>query len=265
MSRSEATAWVDDHDLWSDPEDVAVAPSGAVHDASTGEVPAFFDQAVDLPSGALADDRDWGAEWVAAPPRRRRIASAETTRGTRPRRASELGRERSAVAERSPRADRGDRAAARPEPTEIPRPAPRPLELVEAPRVEPASDPAGEYAVPAYDAATMAPPPELTPEGRRVVQVTGRPHHAADARVARHRTDLDRRRPRRGAVDRAASRPDRIALYAVILGLFLVVLAATSSSAHAAGLRTARADVRAAHAHVVTVAVHGRGAASRLH
>lgn len=72
--------------------------------------------------------------------------------------------------------------------------------------------------------------PQIDPEtGRRTVRVTGRPEAAVAPRRLR---EIESRRPRRGAVERAASRPDRIALYAVLLGLFLVVLAAASSSAH---------------------------------
>jgi hypothetical protein len=44
--------------------------------------------------------------------------------------------------------------------------------------------------------------------------------------------EIDRRRPPRRARDRAMSRPDRVALWAVLLCLLLVVVAATS--AHAA-------------------------------
>jgi hypothetical protein len=44
--------------------------------------------------------------------------------------------------------------------------------------------------------------------------------------------EIDRRRPPRRARDRAMGRPDRVALWAVLLCLLLVIAAATS--AHAA-------------------------------
>jgi len=71
-------------------------------------------------------------------------------------------------------------------------------------------------------------PPEIDPDtGRRVVRITGRPNESVSPRRLRETE------PRRGrsVADRAAARPDRIALYAVLLGLFLVVLAAASAGA----------------------------------
>jgi len=70
-------------------------------------------------------------------------------------------------------------------------------------------------------------PPERDPEtGRRLVRITGRP----EAQVAPRRLrEIEPRRARRSVADRALSSPDRMALYAVLLGLFLVVLAAASA------------------------------------
>lgn len=65
--------------------------------------------------------------------------------------------------------------------------------------------------------------------GRRTVRISGRPEATVAPRRLR---EIEPRRSRRSVAERAAARPDRIALYAVLLGLFLVVLAAASSSAH---------------------------------
>lgn len=65
---------------------------------------------------------------------------------------------------------------------------------------------------------------------RKTVRITGNP--ALDAGVAERRAlrEITERRPR-SAVERVVSRPDRIAMYVVLLGLFLVFIAATGSSA----------------------------------
>jgi hypothetical protein len=81
--------------------------------------------------------------------------------------------------------------------------------------------------------------PELVPDtrwqtdadGRRTVQITGQAARAT-RRVVR---DLAERRPTR-PLERLASTPDRVALWAVLLGLMLVVIAATTSNAQAAVL-----------------------------
>lgn len=68
--------------------------------------------------------------------------------------------------------------------------------------------------------------------GRRTVTIQGRGaerYHPADARASRHR-------PPPRAYERAGLRPDRVAMWAVLLGVVLVLAAATSS--HAAPLRT---------------------------
>jgi hypothetical protein len=65
------------------------------------------------------------------------------------------------------------------------------------------------------------------PAGRRTVQITGRPGEArATSQAQRHRP--------RTASDRVGHRPDRVALWAVLLGAILILLAATSSSSEAA-------------------------------
>ncbi len=65
--------------------------------------------------------------------------------------------------------------------------------------------------------------------GRRTVTITGR---GAERYVPRRRSDS--RRPRQRRYERAGFKPDRAALWAVLLGLLLMLAAVTS--AHAATL-----------------------------
>lgn len=68
---------------------------------------------------------------------------------------------------------------------------------------------------------------------RQTVRITGNPGIHADLAERRALREVQVRRPR-SAVARAVHRPDRIAMWVVLLGLFLVLIAATSSSAGAA-------------------------------
>jgi hypothetical protein len=63
------------------------------------------------------------------------------------------------------------------------------------------------------------------PAARRTVQITGRP--VAAPRLV----EVERRRPGRRPAERVGPRPDRIAMYAVLLAFFLILVAATSSHA----------------------------------
>ena len=74
-----------------------------------------------------------------------------------------------------------------------------------------------------YDAPAPVP---LSPE-RRTVQITGRAAAPARPRLV----EVDRRRPARRPVDRIAHSPDRIAMWAAVLG-FLLILVAAASSGH---------------------------------
>jgi len=65
---------------------------------------------------------------------------------------------------------------------------------------------------------------------RRTIHITGRP----DPVPVRRLHEIEPRRSTSTAMDRLGSRPDRIAMWAVALGIFLVLLAAVSSSADAA-------------------------------
>lgn len=72
-------------------------------------------------------------------------------------------------------------------------------------------------------AAALAPPP-----ARRTVQITGR---TVSAPPLPRLVEVERRRPARRPAERVGPRPDRIALWAVLLGFFLILVAATSSNA----------------------------------
>jgi hypothetical protein len=101
--------------------------------------------------------------------------------------------------------------------------------------------------------------------GRRTIQITGRtvPAPSLPRLVA-----VDRRRPSPRAIDRVGPRPDRLALWAFLLGLGLVLAALTSSSraavparalpsrAHVAPARTTRAHHVARPARRLTHAGH---------
>ena len=57
---------------------------------------------------------------------------------------------------------------------------------------------------------------------RRTVQITGHPERV----VPRHLrlVEIERRRPPRTAVERLGPRPDRIAMWAVFMALFLILV-----------------------------------------
>ena len=66
---------------------------------------------------------------------------------------------------------------------------------------------------------------------RRTVEITGR---TVGAPSLPRLVEIDRRRPPRRNVERVGPRPDRLAMWAVLLAFFLILVAATSAS-HAAG------------------------------
>jgi hypothetical protein len=81
----------------------------------------------------------------------------------------------------------------------------------------------------ARDSASPAAGAPLTaPDSRRTVRITGR---AASSAPLPRLVEVERRRPARRPVERVGPRPDRIALWAVLLGFFLILVAATSSNA----------------------------------
>jgi hypothetical protein len=100
-----------------------------------------------------------------------------------------------------------------------PRSAPAPVRTAPAP-------------VPATAPPAAAPHrPLVVPIERRTVRITG--HPGARAGIS-GLFEVDRRRAARRPVERIGPRPDRLAMWAVLLGLFLILVAATSS--HAATL-----------------------------
>jgi hypothetical protein len=68
------------------------------------------------------------------------------------------------------------------------------------------------------------------PSRRRTVEITGR---TVGAPTLSGLVQIDRRRPARRPAERVGARPDRLALWAVVLGFFLIFVAVTSTS-HAA-------------------------------
>ncbi len=89
--------------------------------------------------------------------------------------------------------------------------------------------PPRETAPPVTDERSVAVAlPPAASRTRRTVQITGRP---AEAPAPRRLVEIERRRPAPRAIDRAAHRPDRLALWAVFLGFALVLVAAMSAHA----------------------------------
>jgi hypothetical protein len=91
-------------------------------------------------------------------------------------------------------------------------------------------------------AAPEAPVPLPAPSRRRTVEITGR---TVGAPTLPRLVQIDRRRPARRAAERVGARPDRLALWAVVLGFFLIFVAVTSTShaatrAHSAGAASGR-------------------------
>jgi hypothetical protein len=84
---------------------------------------------------------------------------------------------------------------------------------------------------------------------RRTVEITG---HPVGGPTLPRLVEIDRRRPARRAVERVGPRPDRIALWAVVLGFFLILVAVTSTSHAATRATSARPSVgHTAHSQVV--------------
>jgi hypothetical protein len=105
----------------------------------------------------------------------------------------------------------------------------------------------GRFARAEHDAPSD-PSPLAAPPRRRTVEITG---HPVGGPTLPRLVEIDRRRPARRAVERVGPRPDRVALWAVVLGFFLILVAVTSTS-HAATRPSARPSVsHTAHPQVV--------------
>jgi hypothetical protein len=72
------------------------------------------------------------------------------------------------------------------------------------------------------------------PDARRTVEITGRP--GALAEVPRLHEVERHQRSSRAVADRLGANPDRIAMWAVLLGILLVLIAFTSGSAGAVAM-----------------------------
>jgi hypothetical protein len=96
-------------------------------------------------------------------------------------------------------------------------------------------------------ASPLSPPPR-----RRTVEITG---HPVGGPTLPRLVEIDRRRPARRPVERIGPRPDRIALWAVVLGFFLILVAVTSTS-HAATRATSARPLVGHTAHSQVVRAH---------
>jgi hypothetical protein len=67
----------------------------------------------------------------------------------------------------------------------------------------------------------------MSQPARRTVVITGRPEKARTRHL--RVVEVDRRRPPRRPVERLGPRPDRIAMWAVVMALFLVLVTLLSS------------------------------------
>ena len=109
----------------------------------------------------------------------------------------------------------------------------------------------GRFARGGHDAPAEATPLEPPPR-RRTVEITG---HPVGGPTLPRLVEIDRRRPARRAVERVGPRPDRIALWAVVLGFFLILVAVTSTS-HAATRATSARPSGGHTAHSQVVRAH---------
>jgi hypothetical protein len=158
---------------------------------------------------------------ASARPERRDPVRAERRDSARPERRDSVGAElrESARPERRDSARAGRRELGRPERRASGR-AERPDAMPhERPDAAAASRHAGQ---PTAAPLAAAPAPLSVPRPRRTVQITGRP--VAAPRLV----EVERRRPVRRPVERIGGRPDRIALWAVLLCFFLILVAASS-------------------------------------
>ena len=97
---------------------------------------------------------------------------------------------------------------------------------------------AAERGTPERARRPKEPRPLDVPGRRRTVEITGR---TVPAPTLPRLVKIDRRRPARRPVERVGPRPDRLALWAVVLGFFLILVAVTSTSHAATGAQGARA------------------------
>ena len=207
----------------------------AVADRDERTVLEDADRAVDevsLDDALLGDDLAWVTR-----PRRRFERSDPESRGRFARPARDHG---------EPRRDDGPRWRDDSEPRQEDRggggASPRRADRVRAPE-------AAHQAADRVRAPEAAPHALEAPSRRRTVEITGR---TVGAPSLPRLVEIDRRRPARRPVERVGPRPDRLALWAVVLGFFLILVAVTSTSHAATRAPGARAvDGHTAHSQVV--------------
>jgi hypothetical protein len=242
MPQSEARAW------WADVQHVRESIERRRADdarSPVGPDAGRFARAAE-PTAPVIDDGDWSADGAPARPgrfdREPRLGDSHSAPGSeasspptarRPGGAHRDG-ERPVTRARQPRPE-SDRRRAR------------------------SHRPGGDHADGAADRrraedSTMAPPPP----GRRTVRITGR---TVSAPSVPRLVEVQRRRPARHAGERVGARPDRIAMWAVLLGFFLILVAATSSPAATPAAPDRSAAVVATHA---AGQPHAAGATVRL-
>jgi hypothetical protein len=139
--------------------------------------------------------------------------------------------------------------------------ASRPAEVGDAgPALRPA--PGGDLDRSGRERRARPRPLAAPPARRRTVEITGR---TVGAPSLPRLVEIDRRRPARRPVERVGPRPDRVAMLAVILGFFLILVAFTSAShaATSAPARAATVPAAKAHAEHVFVALAVRGGTVR--
>ncbi|HEX2105127.1 MAG TPA: hypothetical protein VHF51_15835 [Solirubrobacteraceae bacterium] len=171
-------------------------------------------------------------------PRRRSAGATDADRGTRRHAATATEADRASARGRRPRtgtevsrtrSQRGDAAPARAERVAESSGRATPAGELQAGGADATGRRAAvlDFGVGGTPAADRT--PARPPAARRTVQITGR---TVAAPPLPRLVEVERRRPGRRPAERVGPRPDRIALYAVLLGFFLILVAATS--AHAA-------------------------------
>ena len=223
MPHTEARPW------WADVQHVreAIERRRGATDHAGGDVTAVRENTGPLSDAPVGDEAAAGSRrrWEHAEPRWERVES-RSERFAEPRWQSRPGR----FAE-----PRWERVESRAERFAPPRPEP------EEPRWDRVAEPLTDHrhvaltdhrhaADPRGDRGP-APATHTAPGAasvRRTVRITGRPD---DRGRAWRPMEIERRRPARRPAERIGHRPDRIAMWAVLLGFFLILVAAASSHA----------------------------------
>jgi hypothetical protein len=148
------------------------------------------------------------------------------------------------------------RAAQRDRAAELRRASARPAAAPRGGAARPAAAPRSGAARPGASRNGQAPPaPTRNDAARPRASRDGQAGPAATRTVTGRAT---RRRPPRRPHERAGFKPDRVAMWAVFLGLLLAIAAATSS--HGAMLRTGAGAHMARTGHAITSSYRARGA-----